>query len=40
MSEDRKALESVWRSAALRPLVAGRLLASMAEWMWYTVATV
>ena len=40
MPEDLNALESVWRNAALRPLVAGRLFASVAEWMWYTVATV
>jgi CRP-like cAMP-binding protein len=40
MREDLNALESVWRNAALRPLVAGRVLASVAEWMWYTVATV
>ena len=40
MPEDLNALESVWRNAALRALVAGRLFASVAEWMWYTVATV
>ena len=40
MPEDLNALESVWRNATLRPLVAGRLFASVAEWMWYTVATV
>ena len=40
MAEDVNPLKSVWRSAELRPLVAGRLFASIAEWMWYTVATV
>ena len=40
MPEDRDALESVWRDPNLRPLAAGRLFASVAEWMWYTVATV
>ena len=40
MPEDLNALESVWRDAELRPLAAGRLFASVAEWMWYTVATV
>ena len=40
MPEDLNALASVWRNPVLRPLVAGRLLASVAEWMWYTVATV
>lgn len=40
MAEDVNPLKSVWRSAELRPLVAGRLFASIAEWVWYTVATV
>jgi CRP-like cAMP-binding protein/predicted MFS family arabinose efflux permease len=40
MAEDVTSLQSVWRSAELRSLVTGRLFASIAEWMWYTVATV
>lgn len=40
MSEDLNALASLRRNAKLRPLIVGRLFAAVAEWMWYTVATV
>src|SRR5262245_26750785 len=40
MPEVLDALPSVWQNAALRRVVVGRLFAAVAEWMWYTAATV
>jgi CRP-like cAMP-binding protein/predicted MFS family arabinose efflux permease len=40
MVNNRKVLESGARNTKLRRLVVGRLLATVAEWMWYTVITV
>jgi CRP-like cAMP-binding protein/predicted MFS family arabinose efflux permease len=40
MVNNRNVLESLGRNTKLRRLVVGRLLATIAEWMWYTVITV
>ena len=40
MVNNRNVLESLGSDTKLRRLVVGRLLATIAEWMWYTVITV
>jgi CRP-like cAMP-binding protein/predicted MFS family arabinose efflux permease len=40
MSNNPNAFQSITRNPKLRRLVVGRLLASITEWMWYTVVTV
>jgi CRP-like cAMP-binding protein len=40
MSKNPTTPEAISRNTKLRRLVAGRLLAGLAEWMWYTVTTV
>jgi CRP-like cAMP-binding protein/predicted MFS family arabinose efflux permease len=40
MLKNFNAFQSITGNAKLRRLVVGRLLASIAEWMWYTVITV